>query len=321
MQKAGTYFNKLLNLNPEQRAMTEITIYQNPNGYLLSMTDRDICYQYFVAGENPVKGAITIPFNGIYGIKGFDKISVGETSITVYGKENKTVEFSIAAIDERNFRCFATTSIEAFANSLNGCSCFSKKGFHQFNENLYVQFSANAMNLYSATDISIMRNRIDANCTVDYILGLNNSDISAIKGWLNYVNNPKNGTGEILYLSLHRNYLKLQTATCAMILQVSSQMGYKDIVNKFDKMLNYPYTKDPDYIDWDEVFPKTKEKDKEYIDVADGQMIRTWSKAFIEFAMLESYETYKLNTKYKAYMLEMDNGLMQSKILLMLKAE
>lgn len=320
MQKAGPYFNKIMGFTPATRAEAEVTLYPNNNGYLLEVTDKTISYQYFVAGENPITCAITIPFNGVYGVKKFKGISIDDTFITIHGEEDKTVEFSIANADDRKFRCFATTSIDAFTNGLNGCSCFAKKGSHTFNKNVYLDVHPNELAFYSATDISIMRNRLECKTGNNLIVGISNEDISTIKGWLNYANNPKNGTGEVLYLSLYRNHLKLQTATCSIIVSVTSQMDYKYILDNFNKLLDYPYYKEPNFIDWESILPETKATDKAYITVADGEAIRTWVKSFVEFAMLECYETYKLNTKCTGYMLEMDNGFINSTVLLMLKS-
>lgn len=319
MKNVGTFFNKVLGLNAASRDSQEVTLLAHPKGLLLEMGD-DIRYQYFQQSSNILSKNIKITFGHIYGLKGYQGFDMDEANETISIKADNVVSapYSLCELRNDQFGVLAITTIEAFADMLTGCSCFAKKGHHLYNQNTFLVSDVQKLSLYSNTDVSMMRNVCEAKTTAFKVVGIDNKLISGIKKWLNYANNPKNGTGDTLYVLLGNGQMKLQAQNCAVIFPVSALPVYAGIINKVNTMLDYKFLVHEEILDWESLLTAIKSKD-DFIEMDGNEILRTYSSDFISYAYLKEYEAFRLNTKSNALFFTSDDGVVQSTVLFMLR--
>lgn len=314
MKNAATYFNKLLNMSVASRATQNISILSHATGLLLEVRE-DVRYQYFVANMPASNKSVEIPFNVIYGRKKILRYDMTDEEFYLYTEDGDfTAPLRLIENDVEKFRVIAKMDVDALAEMMYGAATFAKKGKHPYNQKTFLNFAAGTISAYCGTDISIIRNSNDAEVANGNCIAIDNVIVPKIKKWLNYANNPKNGGGDTVWISICGSSLKLQVQNCTIIIPVSALPAYKNIVKKFDEMLDYAYAMQECDFDWDDVLAACKSKD-EFIALAGKEMLRTFSADFLNHCAVNDYMVYKLETKANALLFEAD----RSKALLMLK--
>ena len=306
MKSAATYFNKILNMTPQIRATKNISMLKHPNGLLLEMEDGGVRYQYFVQSMPTLAKSIEIPFTDIYGRKKISGYNVTDVDITICAEDgDSTSTYHLLENKEETFKPFARLDIDMLADALYGASSFAKKGMHPYNQLMFMTFMPKTLSVYAGTDISVVRNRQEADVFAGKYIGVENSFVPKIKKWLNYANDPKNGGGDTVWISMFENQMKLQVLNCTIIFPISSLPSYKTIVQKFDNLLDYRYEKEEYDLDWEDLRKAIKTK-SELIPMANGEMLRTFIADFVNHYSLQGCDVYKLNTKANAMLFEGD---------------
>ena len=317
MKSAATYFNKVLNLTVETRAEKDVSFLKNASGLLLEISEDNIRYQYLLPNMPVADKNVSIPFVSVYEQKKMQSYSMNDESV-ILQTETGDVAVPMRLLDNEveTFGAIAQVNMDMLADALYGCGSFAKKGRHTYNQKTFLRLSDNAITVFSGTDVAIIRNRCDAKIAGKVCFGIDNSIVPKIKKWLTYANNPKNGTGDLLWVALKNNQMRLVTQTCAIVFPVSALPEYMGITRKFDDILDYPYPAEDCYLEWDELLTAIKSKD-EFIDVDGDEALRTFSADFINHASLKEYEVYRLNTKAKALLFKQED----SSVLFMLKTK
>ena len=317
MKSAATYFNKILNMTPQVRASKNISMLKHTAGLLLEMEDAGVRYQYFVQSMPASTTSVEIPFTAIYGKKKLSGYTMTDSEITFHAEDgDSSTPYRFLENSDDGFKPIARLDIDMLADALYGASAFAKKGKHYYNQNSFITFMPKTITVYSATDISVGRNRCEADVFAGRYIGIENSLIAKIKKWLNYANDPKNGGGDIVWISICENLMKLQVQNCTIIFNISSLPAYKTITQNLDKLLDHPYDKSEYELDWDGMRAAIKTKD-DMIDMAECDMLRTYIADFVNHYSLQTCDVYKLNTAVNALLIETDF----SRVLLTLKTK
>lgn len=306
MKNAATYFNKLQNLNPQLRASKNISMLAHKTGLLLEMADSDIRYQYFVKEAAAAPKSVEFPFSVLYGLRKPFGYTMTDTEVTFDTVDGDVVTaHHLLEKDAEVFQPVAKMDIEMLADALYGASTFAKKGKHLYNQHTFISLNGSFATVYSATDISVFRGSYDAEVYGKGTVGIENTIIPKIKKWLNYANDPKNGGGDNVWISVAKNKMKLQVQNCTIIFTISALPAYASIITNLDALLNHPYDKTEFDMDWDALRAAIKTKD-EMIDIEDCEMLRTYISDFVNHYSLQTCYAWRLNTERAAFMVETD---------------
>jgi hypothetical protein len=306
MKSAATYFNKILNMTPQTRACKNVSLLKHPAGLLLEMEDQEVRYQYFVATMPTLAKSIEVPFTSVYGRKKISGYTLTDSEITISGDDGDIVS-AYHLVENKNeaYKIYARMDIDMLADSLYGAAAFAKKGRHVYNQHTFITFMPKTISVYAGTDISVVRNRYEADVMAGKYVGIENSLIPKIKKWLNYANDPKNGGGDTVWISIFGNQMKLQVQNCTIVFPISSIPAYAVITQKFDNLLDYKYAREEYDLDWDEMRKAIKTKN-DIIPMGDGEMLRTFIADFVNHYSLQGCDVYKINTKTNAMLFEGD---------------
>lgn len=317
MKSAATYFNKVLNLTAGTRAEKDVCFLKNASGLLLEISEDNIRYQYLLPHMPVAAKNASIPFVSVYEQKKMQSYFMNDDSVVLQTEAGDvSVPMHLLDNEVEAFRAIAQVNMDMLADALYGCGAFAKKGRHTYNQKTFLRLGEDAITVFCGTDVAIVRNRCEAKIAGKVCFGVDNVIVPKIKKWLTYANNPKNGTGDILWIALKDNQMRLVTQNCAIVFPVSALPEYMGITKKFDDILDYPYPAEECDLDWDELLVAIKSKD-EFIDVDGDETLRTFSADFITYASLKEYEAYRLNTKSKALLFKQED----SSVLFMLKTK
>jgi hypothetical protein len=317
MKNAATYFNKVLNLTAGTRSEKDVCFMKNTSGLLLEISEDNIRYQYLLPHMPVATKNVSIPFISVYEQKKMQSYSMNDESVILQTESGDVaVPMTLLTNETETFGAIAQVNLDMFADALYGCGSFAKKGRHTYNQKTFLRLGENAITVFSGTDIAIIRNRCEAKVAGEICFGVDNTIIPKIKKWMTYANNPKNGTGDVLWVALKNGFMRLVTQTCAIVFPVSALPEYKQITRKFDDILDYPYPATECDLDWDELLKAIKSKD-EFIDVDGDETLRTFSADFITHASLKEYEVFRLNTQAKALLFKQED----SSVIFMLKTK